>query len=198
MSDITDDPNKALFAAAQDLATALSAYGLDHTFIGGIAVSLLGQPRQTQDIDALVIFDTAEISGLLELLIKRGFSPRFSGMAELAVQARLISMIHDATGSVVDIALGCMPFEEEVMERSFLHQSGSIAIQLPTPEDLVIMKAIAGRPKDLEDIRGIARAHPKLDRNRMRCWLEQYGEVMENERLWSETETLLDTAKAAR
>ena len=35
------------------------------------------------------------------------------------------------------------------------------------PEDLIIMKAIAHRPKDMLDIESIITSHPKLDRKRI-------------------------------
>jgi hypothetical protein len=38
------------------------------------------------------------------------------------------------------------------VERSKLYQIGPLALRLPTPEDLIILKAVAHRPKDLLDI----------------------------------------------
>ena len=41
------------------------------------------------------------------------------------------------------------------------------------------MKAIAHRPKDLEDIRTIADKYPNLDRKRIEEWRKTFGEVLE-------------------
>jgi hypothetical protein len=38
-----------------------------------------------------------------------------------------------------------------------------IESRLPTPEDLMILKSVAHRPKDLPDITEIASRHPDLD-----------------------------------
>lgn len=189
MSLPADNP---LLAAARDLVLALAEMQLAPTFIGGVAVSLIAQPRYTDDIDAMVVFDTAQADELLETLGRHGFSPRFAGMGDLARRARMVTMSHDRTGSVVDIALGCMPFETELQQRSVRYELAGIGIQIPTPEDLVIMKAIAGRPKDLEDIRSIARAYPTMNRNHLRDWIDQYGELLDNPGLWRQIEELLN------
>ncbi|MBK6599138.1 MAG: nucleotidyltransferase [Proteobacteria bacterium] len=49
------------------------------------------------------------------------------------------------------------------MTKSVVHDVGGVRIRLPRVEDLLVMKAIAGRPKDLEDIRGLLAAHSSVD-----------------------------------
>ena len=62
---------------------------------------------------------------------------------------------------------------------------GQIKLRLPTPEDLIIMKAIAHRPKDLMDIQSIAASVPDLDkRAHVRIWVEQFGEALDMPDLW--------------
>ena len=60
-----------------------------------------------------------------------------------------------------------MPFESEVIERAKPSGEPDVPLRLATPEDLVILKAIASRPKDLEDIRNIAVTYPEMDRKRI-------------------------------
>jgi hypothetical protein len=63
----------------------------------------------------------------------------------------------------VDISFGALPFEEEAIARAVEGKVGKIRLPLPTPEDLVIMKAVAHRPRDAVDIEAVLDAHPKLD-----------------------------------
>jgi hypothetical protein len=49
----------------------------------------------------------------------------------------------------------------------------------------------ARRPKDLSDIQAIAASHPDLDKERIRYWLEQFGEVLETTDLWGTISRLL-------
>jgi predicted nucleotidyltransferase len=61
-----------------------------------------------------------------------------------------------------------LPFEVEMVARSTVVDLGSVQVRLPTPEDLIIMKALANRPKDLADIQAVAASHPDLDQARIR------------------------------
>jgi len=84
-----------------------------------------------------------------------------------------------------------LPFESELIDRSEIVRIGGLAVRLPTPEDLIIMKAIAQRPKDLEDIRAISASHPDLDTERIRSWVEQFREALEQPDLWTRVLSLL-------
>jgi hypothetical protein len=53
------------------------------------------------------------------------------------------------------------------------------------------MKAIAQRPKDLEDIRTIAEKYPNLDLKRIETWVKAFGEVLEMPDLWDLIKSLL-------
>ncbi len=182
-----------LLAAIHELQDVFHEMNLNSVFIGGVAVSLLANPRATEDVDALIIFDVNDRHTLLTNLENRGFRLLVADRDDFIIQMRLITAIHEATGTVVDIMLGCMPFEEEVIARSNLSSDADIAISLPTPEDLVILKAIASRPKDLEDIRNLGLTYPMMDRVRIEYWVKSYAELMETPDLWERTLALLNS-----
>jgi hypothetical protein len=83
-----------------------------------------------------------------------------------------------------------LPFEEEVVARSKVHDVGMLSVRLPTPEDFIIMKAIAHRPKDLIDIQSIVDAHPILEGDRIRHWVKSFADVLETPDLWTDIEDL--------
>lgn len=58
--------------------------------------------------------------------------------------------------------------------------------RLPTPEDLIIQKAVAHRPKDLLDIQAIIERHPELDRERIRYWVCEFAKLLEMPELWED------------
>ncbi len=189
MSQAIGEPYAAVL---RDLIGALGDVGLEPILIGGIAVSLISVARYTADVDAMVFFDTAMLDGLMSAILSHGFRERFTGMAQGARLGRLIAVEHEVTGFCVDLALGCMPFEEEVVARATAHRVGDLTLRLPTPEDLVILKAIAHRPKDLEDIRTIASVYPRMDRERIAHWVVAYGELLDEPELWGQIEPLLE------
>lgn len=103
---------------------------------------------------------------------------------------------HTESGIDVDISLGLLPFEVEAVERSQECQAGSLTVRLPTPEDLIILKAVAHRPKDMLDIEAVIAAQPHLDKGRIAFWVRQFAELLEMPELWTDVERLLHTARA--
>ena len=100
-------------------------------------------------------------------------------------------MKHVPTETEIDISLGILPFEEEMVKRGSIKSFANLSIRLPAPEDLVIMKAIAHRSKDLEDIHTIAENYPNLDVQRIEKWIKAFGEVLETPELWDLVKPLL-------
>lgn len=169
---------------------------LDHfegrgVIIGGIAASLLGTPRFTADLDAVILIDLSEISDLITYAAKLEIYPRIVNSAEFAQKNRVLLMRHAPSGIDIDLSLGALLFEEEMVKRSRQMKIGGINLRLPTPEDMIIMKAVAHRPKDLMDIQAIASSNQNLDRDRIRLWVEQFGEALDLPGLWEEIESLL-------
>lgn len=172
----------------ESLVKILAHFGDQGVVIGGIAVSLLGEARFTQDLDAMVLLSVKELPHFLTVAQKEGVEPRISNAEGFARQNRVLLLRHTPTQTDIDVSLGILPFEQEVVERSLVHKvDESLQIRLPTPEDLIIMKAIAHRPKDLLDIQGIIQNHPKLDQQRIQdrvlnlqtCWKGQnFGKIL--------------------
>jgi predicted nucleotidyltransferase len=180
-----------LLAPIQALQSLLSRFHERGVIIGGIAASLLGTPRYTVDLDAVFLLSFEDIPGLLSEAAQLGIEPRISDAAGFARKSRVLLLRHTASGTDIDLSLGILPFEVEMVERSIMVDVGPIKLRLPTPEDLIIMKAVAHRPKDMSDIQAIAASHPDLDKERIRSWLEQFGEALDLPGLWEEIARLL-------
>jgi hypothetical protein len=189
-------------AEAQDLApftgplTALQrlleAFNDQGVIIGGVAASLLGTPRYTADVDAVVLLGLDNLQRFIDAALKEGLEPRTADPIRFAKRNRVLLLRHPVSGVDVDLSLGTLPFEIELIQRSQLVEVGSIRLRLPTPEDLIIMKAVAHRPKDLEDIQAVAASHPKLDKKRIQYWVEQFSTALELPDLWAMIEKELN------
>jgi hypothetical protein len=173
------------------LQSLLSKFNDRGVIIGGVAASLLGTPRFTVDLDAVFLLSLEEIPKLLTEAAKFGIEPRISDPVAFARKSRVLLLRHYASGTDIDLSLGTLPFEVEMVERSKIVEIGPVKLRLPTPEDLIIMKAIAHRHKDLGDIQAIAGSHPDLDTGRIRFWVEQFGEMLDLPDLWKDIEKLL-------
>ena len=159
--------------------------------IGGLAVALLGRPRVTRDVDAMILLAEGLWPAFLDAGSAFGFVPRQPDTLAFAREARVLLLRHQPTGIDVDIALGCLPFEEEAVARATALQVGGVTVPLPTPEDLVIMKAVAHRERDLLDIDGLLVAHPDLDLSRVRRWVRAFADALETPELYDDLQQRL-------
>jgi len=186
------DHLEPLHEPLEALQRLLSRFNDRGVIIGGTAVSILGRARYTEDVDAMFLLSSEDLPRLLEMAKEEGIEPRIENAIQFARKNRVLLLRHTLTDTGIDISLGALPFEEEMVERSILHEvDDALQLRLPTPEDLIIMKAVANRPKDLEDIRTIAEKYPNLDVRRIEEWVKAFGEVLETPDLWNVVKPLL-------
>jgi len=178
--------------ALQNIINEFNGQGV---IIGGIAVSLLGEPRFTLDLDAVVLLSVKDIEWILEVAEREGIEARIPNLVDFARQNRILLLRHIASDINIDLSLGILPFEVEMIERSQIIEIGNLKIRIPTAEDLIILKAVAHREKDLQDIEAIAKTQAEIDMNRICFWLKQFGEVLDFPGLWDEIEGLISSKK---
>lgn len=130
---------------------------LPYLVIGGLGTGVLGEPRFTLDIDISLKLSQKELSHFLKGAIEKGFTCNKEGIYR-AVRTqgtfRLISgRIH------IDIIVASTKFEASALRRGKkIRLFGRFAC-FPSPEDLIIMKLIPGRGKDLIDAESIMIRH---------------------------------------
>jgi len=180
-----------LAEALRDLTAWLEAENIPQAVIGGVAVALIAQPRMTEDIDAVVSLNTDLLESFLMTGASHGFIPRISDAADFARRTRVILLQHQPTGINVDLSCGALPFEEEMIRRARKLTIGSLNVSVASPEDLIITKAVAHRPRDIADIEAIFNIQPDLDIERIRRWVSQFAEALEMPELLEDLEKLL-------
>jgi predicted nucleotidyltransferase len=162
-----------------DLLAWLTETRVPGIIIGGVAASLLGRPRLTRDVDVLVMLDAEKWEAFLTQGRKFGFVARGEDALAFARKHRVLLVRHVPSHLDADLSFAALPFEEEAIARPVRMDLGGLRLPLPTPEDLLIMKAVAHRPRDLLDVEAILEAHPRLDRRRVRSWVKQFAEALE-------------------
>jgi len=145
-------------------------------FIGGLAVQRWGEPRETVDVDLTIVIGFGDEDPVIEGLLQE-FEPRISDAFEFA-RARRVLLLRSKEGVGLDIALGALPFEDLMVERSSLFKfPPDVELRTCSAEDLIVLKAFAGRGQDWVDIeRIIVRQTGKLDWNHIH---EQLGPLAE-------------------
>lgn len=149
--------------AAAELQSACLEHGWRFCIIGGLALQRWGEPRETVDVDLTLLTGFGGEERFVNLLLER-FEPRMDGALSFALDRRVL-LLRTKSGVGLDVALGGLPFEESVIARSSLFPfPGGLSLRTCSPEDLIVLKAFAARPKDWLDIEGIiVRQTGKLD-----------------------------------
>ena len=171
------------YPALGDLVQWLEAENVPYTVIGGLSVSIVSQPRPTIDVDLVVWLDPERWSAFVESAKQYGIQPRTEDALEFARQRRVLLLQHRESGIGIDVSFGALPFEDEMIKRSRTVSLGNVTFRVATPEDLIIMKMIAHREKDLRDIENIVRVCQQLDLDRVRYWVHEFALVLENPEL---------------
>jgi hypothetical protein len=168
----------SLLSALADLMKWLDAMKMPSMVIGGVAASVLGRPRLTQDVDVLAIVPEAGWADAVAGAARFGIVPRFDDALEFARRSRVLLLRHTASGINLDIIFGGLSFEQAAVANSEAHEVGGVTVRLPRVEDLLVMKAIARRAKDLQDIQGLLAAHPEADVVLARKWVSEFAAAM--------------------
>ena len=158
-----------------DWLDAVAARG---AIIGGVAASILGRPRLTEDIDVLVLLEREGWSPFLAAGRKFGFTPRIDDPLDFAETSRVLLLLHQPTGVPIDIVLGALSLEDEIVRSARKVEIAGIDVPLPAPESIVLMKAIALRARDIADIEGNFDTHDQLDLHWIRTRLEEFDRAL--------------------
>ena len=180
-----------LAGAVADLTAWLKGQGVPGAIIGGLAANLLGRPRITNDVDAVVLLGNLALDTFLAYGAGFGFSPRINDAASFAEKNRVLLLIHTPSKTEVDISLGILPFEQESVERASILTVAGISFPVISPEDLIIMKALPRRTRDVADIEAILDTHLELDLARVRYWVSQFASILESPEILDDLERML-------
>ncbi len=144
------------------LALRFADAQLPYMVIGGHANAVWGEPRATLDIDVLIWQPKPKAEEVLKHL-KPQFSSRVRNPQPFVEETRVLPVVSE-DGLAVDVIFGQLPFEEQAIDRASTVVVGGVSIRFATAEDLILLKIISTRERDLEDIRGVARSQKgKLD-----------------------------------
>lgn len=135
-----------------DLSRGFDAAGIRWYLFGAQAAIVYGVARLTADVDVTAKAPAGRaISEWLTAIEGCGFDRRFSDPLFIQ-QARVIPLVHRATGLPVDIVLAGPGLEDEFLDRAVIRDVDDVRVPVVEVSDLVILKVLAARPKDAEDL----------------------------------------------
>jgi hypothetical protein len=148
-----------------DLAMALDGAGIDWYLFGAQAAILYGGARLTADVDVTIrLPDRASNEAVVELIERQRFTLRVPD-ADFIRRTRVIPFAHNSSGLPLDLVLAGPGLEDLFFSRAARRDVEGTPIPVASAEDLIVMKLLAGRPKDADDVGAIVRAYAdRLDR----------------------------------
>ena len=169
-----------LVRTIHEFAEMFDRLGMPYAIMDGWAVRLYGLPRPTYDIDFTIAAASdrlgelyAEVTGLGCTVPDQFLAGWIDRVADMPlVKFRLYV---DGHGIDIDVFLAESPYQDELLRRRRLHELRGRAVAFVSPEDLVLLKLIAARPRDLGDIEDVLLARPDMDESYMRHWAGPLG-----------------------
>ena len=143
--------------AVDEIARILADAGAAYALIGGHAVNVVLEPRFTADIDVTIAGDPVVLHRVRAALLASGLRVEREHGAGQASGPDFVRFVDEA-GTVLELQMAKTGLQRSAIERA--HNHGGVRVA--TPEDLIVFKAIANRPKDQVDLLGLVRL-PAID-----------------------------------
>ena len=158
----------------ENLARALGKFEIPYMVMGGQAVLIYGEPRFTSDIDVTLGVGAEDLKKLLSLCKKLGLKPMTKNPESFVSETMVLPARDPSTGLRVDFIFSFTPYEREAIRRTKKVKMGRQMVHFASPEDVILQKIFAGRPRDLEDVRGILLRGRRLDALYIARWLKEF------------------------
>ena len=181
-----------------DLRGAFGALGARWYLFRAQAAIVHGAARLTAAVDVTVDLAARSSVELVNALAAAGFEPRVPDLGDVVETTRVLPLVHKPTRIPVDVVLAGPGLEDLFFARVEEHAIGGVPVPVASAEDVLTMKVLAARPKDLDDAEAVIRARgPRLDVERIRSTLRLLEAALDPRDLLSELEHLLGRAGRA-
>ena len=146
-----------------------------HALIGGIAASVRSRTRTTKDVDLLLGVPQLELPGLLQAMLDHGCQFDLVAAIREWNAGGMLALVW-SNGVRVDLLKPVIPSFQHILNRASEERIGGQIIRVADAEGLLLLKLIAFRPIDQDDIHAILVTNSgKLDLDWVRDEARQSG-----------------------
>lgn len=154
--------------------------GIPYAVMGGFAARAWGLPRPTFDADIAVAVDAEGMRRLLAALESAGFDvppEHTSGFLDNVggFQKAKVTRFADRHVWSTDLFVAEGPLLKSALARARRAPIGNEQVQVMAAEDIILLKLIASRRKDLADVEEIIAVCGGLDLQYLREWAGKYN-----------------------
>lgn len=160
------------------IAKGLESLGIPYMVIGGQAVLVYGEPRLTRDIDVTLGLGPERWQEVADFARREGWQILAEDPADLVKKTLVLPCLDSSSGIRLDFIFSFSAYEQEALSRVRRVTVGNAQVCFASLEDLVIHKVVAGRPRDLEDVRSILLKQADFDRSYIDRWLLEFDRTL--------------------
>lgn len=155
---------------------SLRAAGIDHVYVGALAVAAFGVPRTTADVDVIADYRERDASRMADAFRRQGFTVSSEDLRESSAEGSHCT-VHDSRSEFrVDLAPAKRPAAKDAIRHLVRVRWRGIMLPIADPEHTIVMKLVYGSDQDVEDALGIlVRQRGRLDVRRMREFADGHG-----------------------
>ncbi len=167
-----------------DVVDFLDESKIQYLIIGGLAVSVIGEPRMTNDIDIIVSIKKQNIQHILKNAKKCGWTVNIDRELQRIKETGTFRL--NSEFFHLDVIIASTLLEEKAFARAQKIKLGNRIASFPSPEDLILFKIIVGRDKDILDARSIVIRHKNhLDYQYLEKWAQSISDEAEDISIWN-------------
>lgn len=155
------------------VVAALEAEGVPYMLTGSVASSRWGEPRSTNDVDAVVDPAPVQLDALVRRLQSAGlYVDLDAARAALAERGQFNAAVFDLKADF--IVRKADAFSTSAFERRRRVRGAALDASLVSPEDLILTKLAwaveTGSERQLRDVQGMVAITSDLDRDYLDVW----------------------------
>jgi predicted nucleotidyltransferase len=152
------------------ISADLARAGIRHAISGAVAMTAHGVGRSTFDIDILVVAPSVRLPEVFGLIRRHGFAGEDRELLA-SLRDRYVAAL--GGGPIkVEILVPVLPYHRTLVDRAVVREVEGVKVPFVSLEDLIVLKMLWLRPKDIADIHGlIAAAGAALDAEYVRATL---------------------------
>ncbi len=184
MPDENTPIGRDLTRAVELLAGAFAARSIRYALIGGLAATLRGRPRFTEDADFLLEVPQLQLPMLLDDLVERGFALDQTTVIREFVREHLTAF-HFGTVKIDWLKPVLPVYSRTIADASEVIWADGISVRVATAEGLILTKMVAFRPQDQADIVTLLAANrDAIDTDLIRSEWAPFAETEADRTVW--------------
>ncbi len=185
--------SEGVLATLQAGWKALAAIDAPKAVIGGLALVAWKHARYTRDADILIAIEPGRIDELIVALTKAGFQPRHTPPLRVVDGQGIVQFIFQPAGALMPFQLDLLlvngDFQRTAVTRavSWPIRQAEAPVRVVRPDDLIVIKLLAGRIIDRADAAMILRENrDEIDFTRLHHEVTCQGVAAEYQEIWRE------------